>query len=144
MSINIDRGRPTLHPKTLKTPIKKIAPANPATSTQLVHHPPNTLIHPTYDNASTRMNIENANGSSGRGSRTKTCVKVGKCRGIAWKVDSKVRFCRGLVLGRVEEVDGGREMEVFLVMGELRVTLVGFIPEFLRLIVIIVSGLPLL
>jgi hypothetical protein len=47
-------------------------------------------------------------------------------------------------LSGVEEIDGGREMEVFLVMGELRVTLVGFIPEFLRLIVIIVSALPLL
>jgi hypothetical protein len=80
---NLDCKRdvtPTLQPSTPIVPINQTLPATPPALAHAAHQPAQTLIQPVYCRASTRMNMENANGTSGRGRRVKTSEGVGKVR----------------------------------------------------------------
>lgn len=61
-------------------PIPPIAPNVPVLSTQVLHQPANTSTQPWLDSPWTRMNIKNANGTSGTGRRRAIVRTVGKVR----------------------------------------------------------------
>lgn len=66
--------------QTETKPIPPTTPTRPETLAHAAHQPANTAIHPVDAKPWTRMNIENANGSKGYGSRRSVVIGVGNLR----------------------------------------------------------------